>query len=150
MKTENYTTYSEEDTIALGKDTASRFRPGDVVAFYGDLGAGKTEFIKGVCNFFEVEEIVTSPTFTIINQYSGSLQKKDITIYHIDLYRIHKTEELDDIGFEECVHSDGSIKLIEWAEKAAEKLGKADYKIKITHSEKNEDKRLFSIEIADS
>lgn len=129
METENFLTHSENETIELGKEFAEKLKPGDIVAFFGDLGAGKTEFIKGICDFFKVDEIVTSPTFTIMNQYSGTFEDEDIFLYHIDLYRIKNLTELDEIGFDECLHSKKSIKLIEWAEKADTRLDIINYTI---------------------
>ena len=86
---------SEIDTYNIGKKIASNLSVGDIVAFYGDLGSGKTAMIKGICDFFDVDEIVVSPTFTIINRYEGKEKNIPITIYHIDLYRI----ELFLLGF---------------------------------------------------
>ncbi len=119
METQTYTTKSEAETIELGKSFAEKLKKGDVVLFYGDIGVGKTEFIKGICKYFNVEEIVTSPTFTIINQYNGMLNGEEIAIFHIDLYRVKEKKELLEIGFEECLYSADSIKLVEWAENSS-------------------------------
>lgn len=146
MKKDHLVSYSENETINLGKKFASYLKIGDVVAFYGNLGAGKTEFIKGICQHFLVKELVTSPTFTVINQYEGEIHGKDVDIYHIDLYRIKKTEELIEIGFEECIYNSDSIKLIEWAEKAEIKLSKIDYKVSLILNEENENQREIIIE----
>ena len=145
MKTENYITTSETETIELGKHFAERLMVGDTVALEGDLGSGKTEFIKGVCEYFNVDEIVTSPTFTIINQYSGEKQDKDISIYHIDLYRIKTKKEFDEIGFQDCIFSDNAIKLIEWAEKANGMLPDSRYVVEITPDDDSENKRSITI-----
>jgi tRNA threonylcarbamoyladenosine biosynthesis protein TsaE len=145
METEACKTFSEEETIKLGGEFAGRLLAGDVVAFYGDLGSGKTEFIKGICNYFKVGEIVTSPTFTIINQYSGIKDGEEIPIFHLDLYRIKKADELAEIGFNECVHSPGSIKLIEWSERANGQLPEDRYNIEINFDESNESERIIKI-----
>ncbi|MFP4368521.1 MAG: tRNA (adenosine(37)-N6)-threonylcarbamoyltransferase complex ATPase subunit type 1 TsaE [Candidatus Kapaibacterium sp.] len=145
METENHKTYSEEETIELGRDFAKKLKPGDVVVFFGDLGSGKTEFIKGICDYFEVEEIVTSPTFTIMNQYSGNIGDKEITIFHIDLYRIKSNEELEEIGFRECIYAKNAIKLVEWAEKAESKLPDNKYVVTIKLDNENENLRKFDI-----
>jgi tRNA threonylcarbamoyladenosine biosynthesis protein TsaE len=145
MDEEKYITYSEEETIESGAKFAKKLHPGDIVAFYGDLGAGKTEFIKGICDFFDVQEIVTSPTFTIMNRYTGNYKNQDIPIYHIDLYRIKNDKELNEIGFQECIFSDNGIKLIEWAEKANGQIPKFGYSIKIEQKADNEDERMFTI-----
>lgn len=130
MEIGDYITRSEEETIALGRKFAARLKPGDVVALYGELGAGKTEFVKGICDYFHVHEIVSSPTFTIINRYEGEdPQHHHITLYHIDLYRVNTNKELREIGLEECTEEKSAIKLIEWAEKANGTLPKRRYSI---------------------
>lgn len=138
MKKEKIETRSEEETVALGAEFALTLNPGDTVAFYGDLGSGKTEFIKGVCERFNVDEIVNSPTFTFINKYGGEIDDEEISIYHIDLYRVEKTEDLEEIGFAECVHSNDSIKLIEWAERAATEIPSKRINIYIQFEEEEE------------
>ncbi len=110
-------TRSETETVSLGAEMARSLKPGAVVAFYGDLGAGKTRFIKGICRGLGVQEHVASPTFTIVHEYRvGALG-----ICHFDFYRVKSTAEIMDIGFDEYVNSD-RICLIEWAEKARELL----------------------------
>ena len=145
MHTENMISSSENETINLGNQFAHTLKLGDCVAFHGDLGAGKTEFIKGICDFFRVDELVTSPTYTIINQYSGHKSHKEIRIFHVDLYRIKKIDELEEIGFEECIYSKNAIKLIEWSEKADGKLNKVDYEVNITLDDNDENKRFIGI-----
>ncbi len=145
MNTEEFISLSEEDTIALGAKFAERLNVGDAVALTGDLGSGKTEFIKGICDYFNVEDIVNSPTFTIINQYHGEKNKEEIHIYHLDLYRIKSPAELSEIGFSECLHSDEIIKLIEWAEKAGDFLCKWDYKVNLNLSDDDENLRQIII-----
>lgn len=145
MLNEKHLTNSDEETVALGKKFAELLERGDVVAINGDLGSGKTEFVKGVCSFFEVEEIVTSPTFTIINQYSGKLDDSEISIYHIDLYRINSKEELAEIGFNECVYSPDSVKLIEWPQKALDSLPAYRFRVIIETNDANENERLVTI-----
>ncbi|MGA2298756.1 MAG: tRNA (adenosine(37)-N6)-threonylcarbamoyltransferase complex ATPase subunit type 1 TsaE [FCB group bacterium] len=138
-------TNSSEETKELGFDFAQQLKPGDIVAFYGELGAGKTEFIKGICNFFGVSEIVNSPTFTLINQYSGTFHNEEIIIYHIDLYRIKSTKELEDIGLSEYIYSSDNIMLVEWAEKADVLLPAQKYSIQIKLNDKIENERTFVI-----
>jgi tRNA threonylcarbamoyladenosine biosynthesis protein TsaE len=119
MDTEIYSSFDEEETFQLGVDFCGRLNPGDIVAFYGDLGAGKTEFIKGVCQGMNVDEIVSSPTYTIVNQYVGEdRNERPIDIYHVDLYRIENAKELIEVGLADLLADTGSIKLIEWAENA--------------------------------
>jgi tRNA threonylcarbamoyladenosine biosynthesis protein TsaE len=145
MLNTKHITNSEEETIELGKNFASNIVPGDIIYFYGDLGSGKTEFIKGICEYFKVIDIVTSPTFTIMNKYIGEKKGNEIAIFHIDLYRIEKDKELDEIGFEDCLFENNSIKLIEWAEKAESLLNKPTYMVKITPDEYSENSREITI-----
>ncbi len=106
-----YISKSEGETVAFGRDLAKRLRPGSFVALYGDLGAGKTQFVKGICEAFKVKEVVNSPTFTIVNEYHGTLP-----VYHIDLYRMKDIQEIFGIGFDEYSEA-GGVCLVEWAEK---------------------------------
>lgn len=140
-----YKTNSEEETIEIGKKFAKELSVGDIVYLYGELGAGKTEFIKGICEYFEVKDIVSSPTFTIMNKYIGEFHNKEMAIYHVDLYRIEQNKELNEIGFEECLYEDNSIKLIEWAEKAESHLNKPTYIVKIIPDEDSENVRMIYI-----
>lgn len=145
MQTTKYTTNSEEETFELGKEFSKRLTAGDVVLFYGDLGSGKTEFIKGICKQLQVDDIVTSPTFTIMNRYDGNVDGEELPVYHIDLYRIEDKKELNEIGFEECVFESNSIKLIEWAERADNIVPRSSYQIQIDPDEEDENKREITI-----
>jgi tRNA threonylcarbamoyladenosine biosynthesis protein TsaE len=133
MDIEVYSSTSEEETFRLGIEFSKRIVPGDVVAFYGDLGAGKTEFIKGICEGLAVREIVSSPTFNIVNEYAGEDRNgRALTLFHIDLYRIESPSELVEIGMEETVNDPEAIKLIEWAEMAEKLLPRERYDVKLT------------------
>jgi tRNA threonylcarbamoyladenosine biosynthesis protein TsaE len=145
MEIQTIITHSEDETVRLGYKFAGRLKPGDIVSLYGTLGSGKTEFIKGIAEFFDVEEIVTSPTFTIINQYFGKIHDAEIPIYHIDLYRIKSEKELTEIGFTECINSSNTIKLIEWAEKAPNLKIDSNFLIEISLSETDENQRIFTL-----
>lgn len=137
---------NSEETAILGEEFAQLLVKGDVVVFEGELGAGKTELIKGICSYFNVSELVTSPTFTIINEYNGrDSQDYQLTIFHIDLYRIKKPEELEEIGFEECLFDKESIKLIEWPQRAECCLKKLDYRVNIELDETNDNIRKIKI-----
>ena len=100
--------HSPQETFQLGSDFASRLSPGDVVTFSGQLGAGKTTCIKGICAGLGVTAHVTSPTFTLINEYKGELP-----VYHFDFYRINTDHEVLDLGLVEYFEGDG-VCLIEW------------------------------------
>lgn len=104
---------TETETLDIAARFAARLRPGDVVALTGDLGAGKTVFVRGVAAALGARETVTSPTFTLIHEYRGALP-----VYHMDLYRLASEREVTDIGVEEYFYGDG-ICLVEWAEKFA-------------------------------
>jgi tRNA threonylcarbamoyladenosine biosynthesis protein TsaE len=103
---------SEDQTAALGQTLGSTLRPGDVVLLYGDLGAGKTAFVRGMARGIGANpDEVTSPTFTIVQEYAGPSS----TLYHVDLYRLDGAE-IDDLGLEDLVAGDGIV-AIEWAER---------------------------------
>ncbi len=147
MDPEIHTTLSEDETIDLGRTFAERLQQGDIVALYGELGAGKTEFVKGVCEYLQVNDIVSSPTYTIMNQYDGQLgDEQPVKIYHVDLFRIKSSDELEEIGFDDCMYSHNSIKLVEWAEKANGHLPSSRYRVAFRQSEKNENERHIEIE----
>jgi len=107
-----YKTHSEDETITLGVEFAKRLAIKSVVALFGDLGTGKTRFIKGVCKGLGVQEHVASPTFTLLNEYTG----RETNVFHFDFYRIKTISELDEIGFDEYLYGDG-VCLIEWADR---------------------------------
>ncbi len=110
-------TASPEQTWRTGELLGARLGAGDTVCLYGDLGAGKTSFTYGIALGLEVrEQYITSPTFTFVNEYRGR-----VPFYHIDLYRLKDPGELENIGFEDYIDSDG-VSVIEWAERAEEEL----------------------------
>lgn len=124
-----------EDTFAFAKQIASYMQKGMVIAFFGNLGAGKTFFIKGICRALEKDPIiVTSPTFTYLNIYEAIFP-----VYHFDLYRLENAEQFLKMGFDEYLQSDG-ICLIEWAEKIENLLPSDVIKIKLEHVAEDERK----------
>ena len=100
-----------------------------VFAFYGHMGAGKTTFVKAVCEALGVQDVITSPTFAIVNEYTGSE-----TIYHFDFYRITKLEEVYDMGYEDYFYS-GALCFIEWPELIEELLPEDAVKVSIAEQE---------------
>ena len=112
-----YHTHSEGETEALGEALAKRLQPGTVIAFTGDLGAGKTAFTLGLARGLGVTERVTSPTFTIVNEYEGGR----LPLFHFDMYRLASSEELFDVGWEDYLHR-GGICAVEWSENIADAL----------------------------
>ncbi len=110
--------YSPEETFAIGKQLGEKCTPGAVICLDGDLGVGKTVFVKGVAKGLGVNEPVSSPTFTIVQEYEGRLP-----FYHFDVYRIEEPEEMDEIGYEDYFYGNG-VCLIEWASQIEECLPK--------------------------
>ncbi len=101
----------------LARILAAALQPGDIVALFGDLASGKTTFTQGLTTYFEIEEYVASPTFTYINEY----HTRDLTLLHIDAYRLHSGSELVSMGFWEYLEQ-GAIAIIEWADIVADIL----------------------------
>src|ERR1700733_7376641 len=116
MDTQEFTTRSAEETIALGRTVASQLSPPKLVLLRGNLGAGKTTLVKGIAEAFGAAsaEDVTSPTFTLIHEYRGP----NAVLFHIDLYRVDTPRELETLGLGDLI-SENSILLIEWGEKFA-------------------------------
>ena len=132
------TLLNENETKEFAKEFAKTLKPGDIVTLDGDLGAGKTVFTKGICEYFNVADYVVSPTYTIVNEYRG-----DIPIFHFDIYRLEEEEELYNIGFYEYLNPDALV-IVEWAEKIPEAF--YGYKIKKVQIIKGEDqKRTITI-----
>jgi tRNA threonylcarbamoyladenosine biosynthesis protein TsaE len=140
MRLEVVTT-SEGETRALGRDIASKLGPGSVVALSGDLGTGKTALVRGICEFFGCADQVTSPTFTIMNDYRGS-----IPVNHCDLYRLHSIEEMLAIGFDDIFEPD-CIVLVEWAERAVAILPTPRIEIICRHGEQEQTRRYLIADV---
>ncbi len=107
---------SETETKKIAADFSEIIKEGDVICLYGDLGSGKTFFVKSVCENFEIFD-VNSPTFAIVNEYSGKIK-----VYHFDFYRLKNSGELMDIGFYEYLNDKDAVSFIEWSEKFPEIL----------------------------
>lgn len=131
---------SPQDTYDFGKFLGENLKPGNLVALCGELGAGKTCLTQGIARGLGVPEEyrVTSPTFTIINEYPGRL-----TLYHLDLYRLSGVRDLDEIGYEECFNGHGVV-VIEWAEKIKEVIPEGALFISITYIDENRRKIVIS------
>ena len=127
------TTRSASETRALGARFAALLEPGELVALTGELGAGKTCFIQGICTGLAVEDTVNSPTFILMNQYSGRCDGIAIFIYHFDFYRLSSAGELDSFGAEEFFEGDG-ICLVEWAERASERLPPRRWQVEMEYA----------------
>jgi tRNA threonylcarbamoyladenosine biosynthesis protein TsaE len=135
-----FITHSAEETTELGRQLAGELRPGSVVLLRGELGAGKTTLAKGIAEGFGAAEAaaVTSPTFTLIHEYRGP----EVTLYHIDLYRIDTQRDLDTLALDDLMEPN-TILLIEWGEKFARFAKERDAEIALEH--KGGDERLIKI-----
>lgn len=133
--------FSEKETKKVAYNIAKNAKKGDIYCLCGDLGTGKTQFTKGFSKGLLIDEDITSPTFTIVNQYDEGR----LPFYHFDVYRINHIEELYDIGYEEYFFSQG-VCLIEWAELIRDIIPKNATWIKIYKDlEKGEDYRLIEV-----
>ena len=135
-----YISNSYEETQKIAADFAKTLKEGDVLCMYGDLGVGKTAFVQGLAKGLEIDEPITSPTFTIVNEYSGTLP-----LYHFDVYRIADSDEMYEIGYEEYVYGDG-LSVIEWPQLIDDILPEKRYDIEIAKDyDKGENYRTIEI-----
>ena len=125
------------------REFISQMGQAHVFAFYGKMGAGKTTFVKAICEELGVSDVITSPTFAIINEYSLNSQLLPLTstIYHFDFYRIKKLEEVYDMGYEDYFYS-GALCFIEWPELIEEIL--PDDAVRVSITEQNDGTRMVS------
>ena len=134
------TTHSADETQALGQRLAKRLLPGDVIAYFGDLGAGKTALTRGIAQGLGVTDLVTSPTYTIVNEYlTGRLP-----LFHFDMYRLGSSDELFDIGWEDYL-ARGGVCAVEWSENVEDALRDAIH-ITIEKDPLEPDTRRITIE----
>ena len=133
-----FITHSPEETEALGEALAKCLTPGTVIAYRGDLGAGKTAFTRGLARGLGVREIVTSPTYTIVNEYLGGR----MPLFHFDMYRLGSSDELFDIGWEDYLER-GGVCAVEWSENVDDAMEGAIY---ITIHKTGEESRRIKIE----
>lgn len=132
------TSTGESDTVRAGSELARKLRPGAVVALYGGLGAGKTAFVRGMAEGLGVSGQVSSPTFTVVNEYPGA-----VPLFHFDLYRLSCADELYDIGWDDYLDR-GGICAVEWSERADGVFGGDTVRVDISRLGENE--RLITIE----
>jgi tRNA threonylcarbamoyladenosine biosynthesis protein TsaE len=135
---EPLTTKSAEATEAIGAAIGSQLRVGDLVVLSGDLGAGKTTFAKGLARALGVTEPVTSPTFTIVQEYDGR-----VPLAHVDVYRLDRIQELHDLGFEELLES--RVTVVEWGEAIALVLPRDRIEVRLELGDDDEDQRILQI-----
>lgn len=132
-------TNSPAETEAAGAALAAQLKPGGVIAFTGDLGAGKTAFTRGLARGLGVEERVTSPTFTIVNEYEGGR----LPLFHFDMYRLGSADELFDIGWEDYL-ARGGVCAVEWSENIADALEEGTIRVDIRRGA-HDDQRIITI-----
>ena len=133
-----FTVKTEEDTINLGKKIGEKLKKGDVLALDGSLAAGKTYLTKGIAQGLDIEEDITSPTFTLISEYSGRFN-----LYHMDVYRLEGVEDFLDLGTEEMLYGDG-VCVIEWSKKVKQVLPKNTIYIDIMVNDDNSRKIIIN------
>lgn len=121
-----FQTKSSEETAQVAASFAKNLHAGAVVCLRGEMGAGKTVFTNGLCRALGVDDYVTSPTFTVVNEYDGS----DFRIYHFDMYRIEDEDELLEIGFEEYLNA-GGVCVIEWPQNVEKSLPNSRFEVEI-------------------
>ena len=136
-----YLTNSPEQTEEVGAALSKVLSPGTVIAYRGDLGAGKTAFTRGLARGLGVTDPVTSPTYTIVNEYLGGR----MPLFHFDMYRLHSADDLWDIGWEDYLER-GGICAVEWSENVADAMEDA---ITVTIEKLGEDSRRITIEGGD-
>ena len=134
------TTHSADETQALGQRLAKRLLPGDVIAYFGDLGSGKTALTRGIAQGLGVTDLVTSPTYTIVNEYLTGR----IPLFHFDMYRLGSSDELFDIGWEDYL-ARGGVCAVEWSENVEDALRDAIH-ITIEKDPLEPDTRRITIE----
>lgn len=133
-----YTTNSPEETEAVGAALAARLKPGAVLAYRGDLGAGKTAFTRGLARGLGYREPVTSPTYTIVNEYLGGR----MPLFHFDMYRLASADDLWDIGWDDYLER-GGVCAVEWSENVEEAMENA---IRVTIQKLGDTTRRIIIE----
>ena len=132
-----YITNSAQQTEQLGEKLGQILKPGTVLAFTGDLGAGKTAFTRGLARGLEIPERITSPTFTIVNEYEGGR----LPLFHFDMYRLGSSDELFDIGWEDYLVR-GGVCAVEWSENVDDVLDSDTIRVDIRRGESDDQRRI--------
>lgn len=131
-------TYKKEELPEAARALLQKYPEKKIFAFYGSMGAGKTTFIQAICKVLGVEDNVSSPTFSIVNEYETKYRE---TIYHFDFYRLKDQQEAMDIGYEDYLYS-GNYVLIEWPEKIEELLPENSVYVQISETEEPDSRAL--------
>lgn len=134
-----YTSSSPEDTIIFANHLADHLQKGDILVLSGELGSGKTKFTEGILSHFDLQDAISSPTFTIVNEYNGK-----VPIYHFDVYRLSDVDEFFAIGGEEYLQN--GICIIEWGELIETILPKDYLKISFTKDDTNDSIRILKFD----
>ena len=134
-----YISRSVAETEAIGQELAGQLSPGTVLAYLGDLGMGKTAFTRGLARGLGCTGRVTSPTFTIVNEYDGR-----IPLFHFDMYRLSDSDDLFDIGWEDYLDR-GGVCAVEWSERITDALPDDTLYITIARHPENEDWRIITV-----
>ena len=134
-----FLSHSAQETESIGEALAKELRPGDVLAFTGSLGMGKTAFTRGLARGLGCRGRVTSPTFTIVNEYEGA-----IPLFHFDMYRLGSSDELFDIGWDDYL-ARGGVCAVEWSERVSDALPGDTIFVDIARSEEGEDTRVITV-----
>jgi len=142
MTSEEFITHSAEETIALGRSLPPTLKNARMVVLRGDLGAGKTTLVKGIAEGLQAasQDDVTSPTFALIHEYRGP----EISLFHVDLYRIETARELDTLGLDELFAENGNLVLLEWGEKFSRFEAECDVMISIERRGEQERKIVIT------
>ena len=134
----DFITHSPEETEKIGEALAKNLQPGTILAYRGDLGAGKTAFTRGLARGLGCKETVTSPTYTIVNEYLGGR----LPLFHFDMYRLASSDDLWDIGWEDYLEREG-VCAVEWSENVADAMENA---VTVTIEKLGETTRRITIE----
>lgn len=143
MNDYKFVSKSDKDTLNFAKNFASRLGKDDVIVLSGDLGSGKTKFTEGILTYFGLEKEISSPTFTIVNEYKTN----DITVYHFDVYRLEDSSEFYEIGGDE--YFGNGICIIEWGELIKDALPQRYIHIIFEKDNNDENKRILNIQFYD-
>ena len=139
-----FLTNSPEETESVGSALGRIIKPGTIIAYRGDLGAGKTAFTRGLARGLGADDMVTSPTYTIVNEYLGGR----LPLFHFDMYRLRSADELFDIGWEDSLDR-GGVCAVEWSEQVADAMPADTVYVTIARHPQQEDWRIITIEGAD-
>lgn len=134
-----FLSHSTQETEAIGEELAQKLRGGDVLAFTGSLGMGKTAFTRGLARGLGCRGRVTSPTFTIVNEYEGRTP-----LFHFDMYRLGSSDELFDIGWDDYL-ARGGVFAVEWSERVSDALPEDTIFVDIARTDEHEDWRTITV-----